>query len=288
MKNKWMKDNIGLMFVLPWVIGFLLFTVFPMLAASYISMTDWPIIGAAEFVGIKNFIAIFKDENFYKVLWITIRFAVFNIPLSITISLMVAMSLNKAYKSVGIFRTIFYMPAIVSGVAVAIVFKWILDPTYGLINSILGIIGVEGPNWLFDPNWVLPSYLVMAAWAASGGLLTFLVGLKEIPKELYEAAEIDGANVVRKVQHIMLPLITPIIFYNVVITLIASFRKFTDAYVFGGAGGEGKFYMVHLYEQAFTFFKMGYATALAWVLFVIILLLTLFINKTKKYWVYNR
>ncbi|HBG16682.1 MAG TPA: ABC transporter permease, partial [Firmicutes bacterium] len=239
------------------------------------------------FIGFRNFGNIFSDPAFYKALLVTMRYAVLAIPLTIIMALLVALSVNNQYKGIGIFRTIFYMPSIVSGVAVAIVFKWILDPSYGALNSLLRIFGITGPNWLYDSAWVLPSYLIMAVWGASGGLYIYLAALKDIPKELYEAATIDGAGWRQKIRYVTLPMLTPILFYNLVIGLIGAFRKFTDAYVLGGAGEEGVFYMVYLYRQAFSFYKMGYATALAWILFVIILGLTLIINYTKKYWVYS-
>ncbi|WP_413377280.1 carbohydrate ABC transporter permease [Alkalihalobacillus sp. 1P02AB] len=281
------KQRVGFYFILPWLIGLIAFTIFPMLVALYVSLTDWTIIGTPNFIGFENFERIFNDPMFYESLWITVRYAIFAVPLTIATAFMVAVLLNNKLRFVGIYRTIFYMPAIVSGVAVAIVFKWVLDPNYGVINSLLNLIGLEGPNWLYDPNWVLPSYLVMALWGASGGLLTYLVGLKDIPQELYESAELDGANFLQKVRHIMMPLITPIIFYNMIMGIIAAFRKFTDAYILGGAGNQGTFYMVYLYEQAFSFYNMGYATALAWVLFVIILGLTIIVNVSKKYWVHT-
>src|SRR5690606_5322271 len=208
------------------------------------------------------------------------------IPLTIITALLVALGVNNDYKGIGIFRTIFYMPSIVSGVAVAIVFKWILDPTYGVLNSLLRLFGLTGPDWLYDPAWVLPSYLIMAIWGASGGLYIYLAALRDIPRELYEGATIDGAGWLQKIRYITLPMLTPILFYNLVMGIISAFRKFTDAYILGGAGEEGVFYMVYLYQQAFSFYKMGYATALAWILFVIILGLTLVVNYTKKYWVY--
>jgi len=281
------KNRIGFLFILPWLVGLIAFTVFPMLAAVYISMTDWSIIGDATFIGLKNFTDILQDATFYKTLRITVRYALFAVPLTIITALLVAIILNVKYKGIAIFRTIFYMPAIVSGVAVAIVFKWVLDPNYGIMNALLGVIGITGPNWLFDPNWVLPSYLIMAVWGASGGLHTYLAALKDVPKELYESATIDGAGWSQRIRFVTLPMITPIIFYNMVIGIISAFRKFTDAYILGGAGEEGNFYMVHLYQQAFSFYKMGYATALAWILFIIILGLTIIINFTKKYWVYS-
>jgi multiple sugar transport system permease protein len=277
----------GFICVLPWVIGFAVFTVFPMLAAVYISMTDWSIIGKAYFIGMENFIAIFNSGDFYRTLWITVRYAIFAVPLTIATAFFIAVSLNTKYKGVGIFRTIFYMPAIVSGVAVAIVFIWILDPNFGILNALLGVAGIKGPNWLYDPNWVLPSYLIVTAWGASGGLFIYLAALKDIPAELYESASIDGAGLKHKIRFITIPMVTPVIFYNMVMTIISAFRKFTDAYILGGADGEGTFYMVYLYQQAFNFYKMGYATALAWILFIIILVLTIIINVTKRFWVYS-
>lgn len=282
-----MKSKAGLVFVLPWFIGFLIFTAFPMIAAVFISLSDWSIIGNANFIGFDNYIEIFHDEDFYRSLWVTIRYAIFAIPLGISASFTIAALLTNSLKGEGVFRTIYYMPAIVSGVAVAIVFKWVLNPSYGLLNSMLALVGINGPDWLYDPNWVLPSYLIIALWGAGGGMLTYLVGLKDIPKELYESAEIDGAGYFRKVKHITLPLMTPIFFYNLIMGIIGAFRKFTDAYILGGAGDEGRYYMVYLYEKAFSSYEMGYATALAWILFVIILGLTIFVNYTKKYWVHT-
>lgn len=281
------KDSIGFVFVLPWVIGFVVFTVIPMIAAVYISMTDWSILGNSNFIGLGNYVSIFNDAKFYKALIVTVRYAILAIPLTVMTAFLVAICLNFQSKAIGVFRVIFYMPSIVSGVAVAIVFKWILDPGYGLINSILSLIGIQGPNWLYDAKWVLPSYLIMALWGASSGYLTYLAALKDVSKELYESAKLEGANFFHRTIKITIPMISPILFYNMVMGIIAAFRKFSDAYILGGAGEEGNFYMVYLYQRAFSYYDMGYATALAWVLFVIILTLTAIINITKKYWVYN-
>ncbi len=281
------KQSVGFLFVLPWLIGLILFTLAPMIAAAYISLTDWTIVGEANFIGFDNYTHLFQSEEFYKSLWVTVRYAVLAVPLIIASSLGIAVMLDKGHKGVGIFRVIYYMPAIVSGVAVAIVFKWILDPNFGLINSILSFFNMKGPDWLYDPDWVLPSYLIMAVWGAGGSILTYLAALKDIPQELYGAAMIDGAGTLQKVRFITVPMMTPIIFYNLILGIIGAFRKFTDAYVLGGAGKEGNFIMVHLYEQAFNHYNMGYATALAWVLFAIILTLTIIVNATKKYWVHT-
>ena len=281
------REKAGFFFILPWLIGLIVFTAFPMIAAVYISMTDWDIVGNASFIGLGNYKMLFSSDEFIRSLWVTVRYAVIAVPLIIATSLTMAVLVSKNRKGSSIFRVIYYMPAIVSGVAVAIVFKWILDPSYGLLNGLLSLWGTQGPDWLYDPDWVLPSYLIMAVWGAGGSLLTYLAALKDIPEDLYGAAMIDGANAFQKVRYITVPLMTPIIFYNLVLGIIGAFRKFTDAYVLGGAGKEGNFYMVYLYEEAFGHYRMGYATALAWVLFVIILGLTFIVNWTKKYWVYS-
>jgi multiple sugar transport system permease protein len=286
-KKKKNKDAAGFIFVLPWVIGLLVFTLLPMIAAVFISMTDWNILGDTNFIGVENYINIFHDRSFYKALAVTVRYALFAIPLTMLTALLAAVCLNFQSRSVKFFRVIFYMPAIISGVAVAVVFKWILDPGYGLLNSLLSMIGMKGPDWLYDPNWVLPSYLVMALWGASSGYLTYLAALKDVPKDLYESARLEGAGFFKRTTKITIPLISPIIFYNMVMGIIAAFRKFSDAYIMGGAGEEGNFYMVYLYKRAFSYYDMGYATALAWILFAVILALTAVVNITKKYWVYN-
>ncbi len=281
------REKAGFFFILPWLIGLIVFTAFPMIAAVYISMTDWDIVGNASFIGLGNYKMLFSSDEFIRSLWVTVRYAVIAVPLIIATSLTMAVLVSKNRKGSSVFRVIYYMPAIVSGVAVAIVFKWILDPSYGFLNGLLSLWGIQGPDWLYDPDWVLPSYLIMAVWGAGGSLLTYLAALKDIPEDLYGAAMIDGANAFQKVRYITVPLMTPIIFYNLVLGIIGAFRKFTDAYVLGGAGKEGNFYMVYLYEEAFGHYRMGYAPALAWVLFVIILGLTFIVNWTKKYWVYS-
>ena len=283
MNNKWT----GLKFLAPWLIGIVIFTLFPMLFAAYISLTDWPILGKAEFIGLQNYIEIFKDELFWQSLKVTTRFAVLSVPLGILTAFSMSFLLNSKIRFVSFYRTIYYMPAVVSGVAVAVIWKWILNPNYGIANGVLGFVGIEGPNWLGDPKYVLPSYLLIAIWGAGGGILTYLVGLKDISTELYEAAEIDGAGFWGKLFRITLPLMTPIFYYNLIMGTIAAFRKFTDAYIIGGAGREGDFYMVHLYNNAFRYYRMGYATALAWILFIILLSLTLFINYTSKKWMFE-
>ena len=283
MRDKWA----GYKFISPWLIGVLLFTAFPMIFAAYISFTDWPILGSSRFIGLANFKEIFTDKEFYQSLMVTARYAVLAVPIGIISSFIMALLMNFKIKGVSIYRTIYYLPAVVSGVAVAVIWRWMLNPNYGIVNMILGWIGVQGPNWLGDHNWVLPSYLLIAVLGSGSAILKYIVGLKDISNELYEAATIDGAGFFKKLTKITIPLMTPIIYYNLIMGIVAAFRKFTDAYIIGGAGNEGRFYMVNLYENAFSYYRMGYATALAWVLFIIILSLTLLINKSSKKWMYG-
>jgi len=281
------RNRVGFYFILPWLIGLILFTAFPLLAALYIGFTDWNIAGDANFIGLENYRYLLQDSIFWSSLWVTFRYAILAVPLGTFVAFMVAVILSRPMRGVGIYRVIFYLPAVVSGAAVAIIFKWILDPSFGLINGFLNLFGITGPDWLGDPNWVLPSYLILALWGAGSGLFIFLAAIKDVPRSLYESAMIDGANAYQKTRHITLPLVTPVIFYSVVMGIIGSFRKFTDAFILGGAGGQGRFAMVYLYDLAFVDYRMGRATAMAWLLFIIILTLTIILNISKKYWVHR-
>ena len=277
----------GIFFIMPWFLGLILFTLFPLISAVYIGFTDWNIASDATFIGFENYQYIFSDPNFWNSLWVTVRYAIFSIPISITIAFTLAYILSKKVPLTNVFRVVYYLPAIVSGAAVAVIFKWILNPSFGLINGFLNIFGILGPDWLGDPNWVLPSYLVLAIWGSGSGLLIFLAAIKDVPKDLYEAARIDGANRLQTAWFVTTPLVSPIIFYSLIIGLIGSFRKFTDAFILGGAGNQGRFLMVYLYELAFSDYSMGRATAVAWILFVILISLTLIVDYSKKYWVHS-
>lgn len=280
------KKYEGFFFILPWVLGFLIFTLIPILAALYIGFTDWNSLTTPHFIGLKNYIDLFKDENFLNSLKVTVRFAIISVPLGILSSMTLAALLNNKVRGISFFRTALYLPAVVSGVSVALLWRWLLDKDFGLINMILGKFGINGPGWLSDPNWVLPSYLLIAIWGAGGGMLTYLAGLQDIPQALYEAADIDGAGWFSKFKNITVPMLSPVIFYNLVMGIIGAFRKFNDAFIIGGAGNQGRFYMIYLYQNAFQYFKMGYATAMAWILFIIILLLTILVFKSSDFWVF--
>lgn len=284
--KKFISRYEGFFFILPWVLGFVLFTLLPLLQALYLGFTDSNSITKPNFVGWANYIELFHDKDFLSSLSITVRFAVFSVPLGILSSMTLAALLNCKIKGVYLFRTILYLPAVVSGVSISLLWRWILDKDLGLLNMILAKFGIQGPGWLSDPNWVLPSYILIALWGAGGGMLTYLAGLQDIPRALYEAADLDGAGWFRKFTKITVPMLTPVIFYNLIMGIVGAFRKFSDAYIIGGAGNQGRFYMVYLYQNAFNFFKMGYATAMAWVLFLIIMVLSLIVFKSSSLWVF--
>jgi len=280
------KNQTGYLYIMPWIIGFFVFTVIPLGFAFYIGLTKWDTFNTPEFVGLGNYVSLFKDEDFLKALWVTIRFGLISVPLGIATSLLIACLVNTKIKGVNFFRTALYLPAVVSGVSISLLWKWILDQDFGLINMILSKFGIGPFGWLTNPDLVLPSYLMIVVWGAGGGMLTYLAGLQDIPSHLYEAADIDGANLFHKFKNITLPILTPVIFYNLVMGIVGAMRKFSDAYIIGGADNEGRFFMVYLYENAFKYFKMGYATAMGWVLFVIILALTLLVFRSSSAWVY--
>lgn len=284
--------------VSPWVIGFLLFTLGPMAASLVISLTDWDLLTPlrqATFQGLRNYVRILTlDEDFRQALKVTVTYAIFAVPLRLTVALILAILLNEATKAVGLFRTVFYLPAIVASVAAAVLWQWILNPVYGPVNGFLRLFGIQGPRWFSDPKYALWGLIIMSAWGVGGEMLIFLAGLKGIPRHLYEAAQIDGASRAVRFLRVTLPMLSPTIFFNLVMSVIGTFQTFDAAFVIstaraGNLGGPLKstlFYMLYLYSQAFGNFKMGYATALAWILFVIIMILTLIVQRTSRLWVY--
>jgi len=280
--------NQGYAYILPWFLSFAIFGLFPIGLSLYMSFTDWPIIGAAKWVGTKNYINLFSDEKFLESLYVTIRYGLISVPLTMVASCTVALVLNSKIKGLSFYRTVYYIPAVVSGVAIGVIWRWILDPGNGLINGALGVFGITGPGWLNDPTWVLPSYLLIAVWGAGGGMLTYLVALNEVPKDLYESANLQGAGYFKKLFKITLPLMKSILYYNLVMGIIGAFKKFTDAYILGGAGNQGKYVLLYLYDTAFRNFKMGYASAMSWVLLIVILLTTMLVFKFTDFWKYSQ
>lgn len=281
--------------IAPWIIGFLAFTVGPMLYSLYISFTRWSMLTPPTWVGLQNYARMFtRDPNFYQSLKVTVVYSVTSVPLRLAVALCLAILLNEATRGVSFFRTTFYLPAVVASVAAAVLWQWILNPRFGPVNGMLGLFGIQGPRWFNDPRWALWALVIMSAWSVGGEMLIFLAGLKGIPRSLYEAAEIDGAGRLARFFNITIPMLSSTIFFNFVMSVIGSFQTFDQAFVIstaraGDIGSPMKstlFYLLHLYQQGFEFQNMGYATALAWVLFTIILVVTIIINRTSSAWVY--
>lgn len=275
-------------FILPWILGFLLFTLIPMLTSAVLSFMQWDYINTPQFVGWDNFINLFHDELFYKSLLVTTIYSVFSVPLSLLISFIFALLLNTGIKGLPVYRTLFYLPSLVSGAAASILWLWMFNPEFGVINTILGYFGIKGPGWVYDKNWALPALIIMSLWSVGSSMLIYLSGLQGIPTELYEAAKIDGAGKRTTLFRITIPMMTPVIFYNLIMGIIGSFQTFTQSFVMtdGGPSYSTYFYVLYLYKNAFKNFKIGYASAQAWILFFIILALTALVFRSSAMWVY--
>lgn len=291
-KRKKQEALWGLLFVSPFIIGFLIFMLGPMLFSFYGSLTNYNLTSKMDFIGFDNFTRMFtQDELFWKSLYNTGYYVLFNVPLTAVGSVLLAVLLNQRVRGMSVFRTIFYLPAILSGVAVYVLWMQMLSPTSGLINTVLAWVGVEGPSWLFDPEWTKPALILMKLWSVGGAMLLYLATLQNVPNQLYESAEIDGASAFKRFRHITLPLITPIIFYDVVTSTIGAFQIFQEAYVMTESGTNGPansllFYNLHMWNKAFVAFDMGYAMAMSMVLFVIVLGLTFVNLKLAPRWVH--
>ncbi|MCD4824833.1 MAG: sugar ABC transporter permease [Phycisphaerae bacterium] len=281
------------LFLSPWLIGFLLFALGPILFSLWLSFTDYNIFKSPEWVGLANYKEMFTDDPLiWKALWNTLFYAFFAVPLGTFFAMMVAILLNQRVKGQSIWRTIFYLPTVVSGVAMGVVWRWIFDPEVGLANTILRpflkLFNLPDPQWLLDPNLAKPAYILMSLWGIGGGMIIFLAGLQNVPKHLYEAAEIDGAGIWGKFRNVTVPMLTPVIFFSLTMGLIGSFQIFTQAYVMSGRGVDNStlFYVLYLFEQAFRYFRIGYGSAMAWVLFAIILAITVIKFSLAKRWVH--
>lgn len=285
----------GYIFISPWLIGFVIFTLGPMIASLVLSLTQYNITTAPVFVGLQNYIKLFTDDpKFWHSLSVTVRFALIAIPLNLTFGFVLAFLLNQNVPGLAFWRTVYYLPSVIAGVAVAILWLLIFNPRFGILNWLLSLAGIDGPGWLSSPDWAIPALIIMSLWSVGGGMIIYLSGLQSIPTTLYEAAELDGANSFQRLFYITIPLMSPVIFYNLVIGIIGTFQYFTEVYVITatsdtGLGGPAEatlFYNVYLYSNAFRYLHMGYASALAWVLFVIVLVLTLLVFRSSALWVY--
>lgn len=279
----------GLAFASPWIVGFLVFTAYAIAASLYFSFCRYDILSPPQWIGLKNYSRLLlDDEVFRKSLWSTMYMVVFGLPVGLVASLAVALLLNAKVKGIAIYRTIFYVPSLVPAVALATLWMWLFNTDIGLINVLLRKVGIAGPGWLTDPLWSKPALILMGLWGAGGSAIIYLAGLQGIPDHLYEAADLDGAGVLSKFRHVTLPMLSPVIFFNLIMGLIGSFQYFTQVYIMTGGGPQDStlFYALYLFNRAFMDLKMGYASAMAWILFVITLVCTLIVFKTSAKWVY--
>ena len=281
----------GLLFVSPWLVGLVVFTLYPILSSFYYSFTTYDIISPAEFVGIGNYKDLLTtDPLFWPAVRNTIFLVCILIPCNLLLALSLALLLNTKVRGMAFFRTLFFLPSIVPDVVVAVLWAWMLNAQFGLLNGTLRQIGLPTVGWLTDPLWTKPSLILVALWTVGGGMVILLAALQDVPEQLYEAADLDGASPWRKIWHVTLPMLTPTIFFNLVLSIINTFQYFTMAFVLtGGTGGpvsSALVYMMLLFRNAFSYFKMGYASAMAWLLFVFIFALTWVVFRTAQYWVY--
>jgi multiple sugar transport system permease protein len=284
----------ALLFLSPWIIGVIVFLIIPIGMAVYAAFTHWTVINPPpRWIGLGNFREMFtKDRYFGWSLGITLKYMVLTLIPMIVISLLLALLLNQKLRGMNLFRTVFYVPAVISGVAVTILWLSLLDPQLGAVNTVLRSLGVENPpGWVNSARWALPSVALMSLWGVGGGAIIYLAGLQNIPQHLYEAAEIDGANRWARFRKITLPLLTPTLFFTLITGLIAAFQVFTPAYIMGGASRWGtskylRFYLLHVYLKAFQEGRLGYAAALAWVLTIISAIVVIIVYRTSERYVY--
>ncbi|MGH2446049.1 MAG: carbohydrate ABC transporter permease [Candidatus Limnocylindria bacterium] len=289
------RDSLtGLAFVAPFIIGFLIFSALPMLASLALSFTDFDPRRPDEisFIGLDNYARMLRDPILLESLWVTVRFALMVVPLTLGFALAVALLVNSTLLAGrNVFRTLFYMPMQIPIVASTVVWIGVLNASNGWLNYGLEAVGIPGPNWLNSVVWVGPALALMGLWGIGNMMLIFLAGLQSVPTELYDAARVDGAGAWARFRNVTLPMISPVLFYNLIIALIATFQYFTQAYVISNGRGDPDratlFFNLNLFREAFTFFHMGYASALAWLLFVIVLVLTIFLFRTAGSWVYE-
>ena len=293
-----LRDNLrAYAFVLPWLVSLLLFTAYPLLASFYFAMTRYTVIKPAEWIGFDNFVVMFtKDDLFWVAVWNTFYYTIISVPLQMAVALLLATMLNQSTRGIGFYRTAFYLPSLVPAVVTTLLWMLILDPRAGLANAVLQALGLPKLGWMYSAAWAKPSLIIISLWVGVGQpMLIFLAGLKDVPQSLLEAATIDGANRWQRYWRVIIPLLTPTLFFNLIITLIASFQVFTTAFVAtataSGATPAGPFnsmlvYMVHLYRQGFRYSAMGYASAMAVVLFIVLVLLTLLVVRSSRTWVH--
>jgi len=288
--KKWDKAKTLAVFLLPSLIGMTVFVILPILASLGLSFTKWDLIGDIEWVGLSNYVKVLKDKNIHAALWHTLQFITGYLPTVMIISLGLAMLLNQKLRGVVFFRALYFIPVITSWVAVSMIWKWLLNPEFGIINYLLSLVGIQGPGWLFDADWAMIGIILTSVWKDIGFVtVIYLAGLQEIPDHLYEAAQIDGVNAWQKFRHITWPMLSSTTFFVVTISLINSFQVFDQVWVMteGGPAGATSVMIEQVYRNAFGYYKMGYASAISWVLFICIFVFTFLQNRFQNKWGYS-
>ena len=292
-KRESREARAGWLFISPWLIGFLCLTGGPLLFSLYASFTNYNMTSRMDFIGLSNYIRMFtKDPVFWKSLGNTLYYVALAVPSSCICAIFLATLLNQKVKGTPLFRMLFYLPTVLSGVAVYQLWMQLLAPQSGLINSVLRLVGIEGPSWLSDPAWTKPSLVMMRVWALGTSMLLYLSSMNSVSKDLYEAADIDGASFLQKFRKITLPQISPIIFFDIITNMTGAFQVFQEALVMskngkGDPAGSLLFYNLHIYQEAFTHYDMGYASAMAWFLLLIVMTITVINLVASKYWVHT-
>ncbi len=284
----WREHIDGYIFILPWLIGFLVFVAGPMVASFVISFMRWEIVTPPAWVGVAQYTKLFQDDRFYLTLYNTAYYVFIGVPLHLLLALLAAMAMNLHLRGIRFYRTVYFIPSITPVVASSLLWLWIFNPEFGLANAALNAVGLPSLYWLQDPKLAKFALIIMSFWTIGGQMVILLAGLKGIPRTLYEAAEIDGAGQWASFWHITLPMLSPAIFFNLILAIIGAFQVFTQSYIITQGGPENAtlFYVLYLYRMAFQNFQMGYASAMAWVLFIIILVFTFIQFRLSERWVF--
>lgn len=292
-KNRRRNVRAAIVFISPWIVGMLIFTIWPVLYSGYLSLTDYDVINNPSFVGFDNYRQLLEDPKISLSLWNTFIYTVFSVPIHIIVALLLALLLNRVGRASGFFRTVFYLPNMTPPVAVGILVLLLFNGQSGLINMVLGWVGIDGPGWTTDPNWIKPGLIMMNLWSLGASIIILLAALRNVPQELYDSAKVDGANFWHVTARITLPMISGTVFFLVIVNTIAAFQTFTEAYTaYFGSGNStysndaALFYAIYIFQQAFEFLHMGYASAMAWILFVVVLAVTAIQMVLSKRFVY--
>lgn len=279
----------ALLFISPWIIGFCVFLLYPLLASVYYSFCDYSVLKPPVFIGLDNYKELLHDEVFWIALQNTAVYSLWALPIGAFVALALAMLLNTKVKGMTFYRTLFYLPSLVPAVASGVLITWIFNGEHGILNEVLSWVGIKGPSWLGDPAWSKPTLILMAAWGAGNTMVIYLAGLQDVPQPLYEAADLDGANWWAKTRHVTLPMLSPVILFNVIIGIIGTLQEFARPYIISPAGSPARsiyFYVMYLFDNAFIYHKMGYACAMGWIMFAIIVVVTVVAFRISNRFVY--